>query len=143
MFRACALGLLALAAVSATAYAGTVGVSAALRAASPATVVPPTFYTGTASNDTINGSRRNDVLIGQGGNDRLNGGAGNDVVRAGDGNDRITGGPGRDTLLGGPGNDVFFARDRTRDVVNGGPGFDIAWVDRIDVVTGVERLYRR
>ena len=54
----------------------------------------------------------------------------------------ITGGAGRDILRGGPGQDRIFARDGMRDVVSGGPGRDTAYVDRLDVVLGVERVRR-
>ena len=54
----------------------------------------------------------------------------------------ITGGAGHDILRGGPGQDRIFARDGERDVVSGGPGRDTAYVDRLDVLLGVERVRR-
>ncbi len=54
----------------------------------------------------------------------------------------ITGGAGHDILRGGPGQDRIFARDGVRDVVSGGPGRDTAYVDRLDVLLGVERVRR-
>lgn len=66
-----------------------------------------------------------------------------DVIRGTGGQDLEDGRGGADLILGGGGDDVLFARDGARDVVRGGPGFDRAWVDRGDLVTGVERVYRR
>jgi len=106
------------------------------------TVVPVAYFTGTDSADTLYGTNGNDVLLGRGGNDALYGRGGNDLLDGGTGNDRLYGGKGRDTLRGGPGNDRLYARDGQRDVVVGGPGFDEAWVDRLDVVRGVERVHR-
>jgi Tol biopolymer transport system component len=54
----------------------------------------------------------------------------------------ITGGAGHDILRGGPGQDRIFARDGVRDVVSGGSGRDTAYVDRLDVLLGVERVRR-
>jgi hypothetical protein len=90
--------------------------------------------------DKLYGEAGNDVLRGELGNDILDGGPGKDVLDGGGGNDRITGGTGKDKLKGGSGNDTFFARDATRDVINCGSGKDVVTADRIDVVTGCERV---
>jgi RTX calcium-binding nonapeptide repeat (4 copies) len=129
-------------AVAVLGFAG-VAVASPLRSGAKLTVTPPAYYVGTNRADTLVGTNGNNVLLGRGGNDTLYGRGGNDVLEGGIGNDRLYGGPGRDTLLGGPGNDRLYARDGQRDVVNGGPGFDIAWVDKLDVVRNVERVYRR
>jgi cell division septation protein DedD len=111
----------------------------------PAPVVPTKqtashTYSGTARSDRITGTSGNDLIYGRGGNDRLAGGAGNDVLYGNAGNDILFGGPGIDRLYGGPGNDQLHARDGRRDTVDCGPGKDIAWVDRIDRVSGCERI---
>ena len=71
--------------------------------------------TGTASFDTLFGSRFADVLDGAGGNDILLGGIGTDTLRGGTGNDRLVGGAGNDTVEGGAG----------RDNLSGGAGRDV------------------
>jgi uncharacterized repeat protein (TIGR01451 family) len=63
--------------------------------------------TGTAGNDTLNGTNGADVICGLGGDDTINGGNGNDTIYAGDGNDTVDGGNGDDTLHGGNGNDIM------------------------------------
>lgn len=55
--------------------------------------------TGTASNDTLNGSPQDDLIMGLGGNDVLNGNAGNDILLGGMGNDALNGGAGNDTYV--------------------------------------------
>ena len=128
-------------AVLAGTWATTIGAS--LRSSSAKlTVVPPAYYSGSSSADTLVGTDANDVLIGRDGNDTLYGRRGNDVLQGGGGNDRLFGGVGRDSLVGGPGNDRLSARDGERDAVNGGLGFDEAWIDRLDVVRNVERVHR-
>lgn len=93
--------------------------------ASPAPRVPGCTLIGMAeAGDVVLGTAGPDRICGLGGFDRLTGGAGSDV------------------LEGGPGNDVLNARDGVRDVVRGGPGRDTAFVDRIDVVSGVEKVRR-
>ncbi|HEX8913688.1 MAG TPA: hypothetical protein VF796_15115, partial [Humisphaera sp.] len=70
---------------------------------------------------------------------RFAGGPGNDTLIGGRGSDLLDGGPGRDRLIGGEGYDTLLARDGEADVVDGGPDDDVALVDPIDTVTGVER----
>jgi hypothetical protein len=87
--------------------------------------VKPTI-TGTANNDTLNGTSGNDVIAGLAGNDTINGNGGNDIVCGGAGTDTISGGDGNDTMTGGSGADTF----------NGGPGTDtVSYVDRRAKVT--------
>jgi Ca2+-binding RTX toxin-like protein len=85
---------------------------------------------GGNGNDAIQGGEANDTLQGNAGNDTLVGESGNDLLIGGADNDHLTGSAGRDTMLGGIGNDRFFARDRTKDVVDGGLGVDTAQVDK-------------
>jgi hypothetical protein len=108
--------------------------------------------TGGAGGDTLVGGRGNDRLSGLGGDDCLDGGAGNDVLNGGPGNDvlnggpgadTLDGGPGADTLAGGPGRDVIVARDGVRDRISCGSGRDTARVDRVDRVSGCERVRKR
>jgi Ca2+-binding RTX toxin-like protein len=135
------VGTVVVTALAATGF-GTTGVTP-FRTAGTATVVPPASYVGSSRPDTLVGGPQNDVLRGLAGNDRLRGGRGNDVLRGGAGNDRLAGGLGEDVMLGERGNDRFSARDGERDIVTGGPGFDQAWVDQLDAVRNVERVYRK
>jgi hypothetical protein len=98
---------------------------------------------GNARANRITGTAGADLIYGLGGNDTLNGGKGNDVLYGGTGNDTLVGGLGRDRLFGGPGNDVLRARDGRRDVVDCGPGRDVAYVDRLDRVSGCEKVVRK
>jgi len=113
------------------------------RSTSKATVVPPASFAGTSGADSLVGTDENENLSGMGGPDVIRGRGGNDVLRGGPGNDRLFGGLGRDVLLGDAGRDRLSARDGERDTVRGGAGFDEAWVDRNDVVRGVERVHRQ
>jgi hypothetical protein len=97
---------------------------------------------GTARADRLTGGPGGDTLVGGRGNDRLSGLAGDDCLYGGAGNDVLDGGPGADTLVGGPRRDLLLARDGARDRVSCGPGFDTARVDRIDRVSGCERVRR-
>jgi Tol biopolymer transport system component len=92
--------------------------------------------------DTLLGGPGNDLLVGSNQTDSLDGGPGNDILRGGAGGDLLVGGTGRDVAYGGGGRDVIYARDGRRDVVSCGtnttrigPEGDIAYVDRIDVVS--------
>jgi uncharacterized repeat protein (TIGR01451 family) len=116
-------------------------------AAPPPAIVPATHtaartFSGTAGADSITGTAGDDLLYGRAGNDRLNGGRGNDVLYGGAGNDVLNGGAGRDRLYGGPGNDTLRAQDGRRDTVDCGPGHDVAYVDRVDRISGCERIIR-
>jgi hypothetical protein len=92
--------------------------------------------------DTLLGGPGNDLLVGSNWSDTLDGGPGNDILRGGAGPDLLIGGPGRDVIQGQGGRDLIYARDGQRDVVSCGtsktrigPEADIAYVDRIDVVS--------
>jgi Tol biopolymer transport system component len=91
---------------------------------------------GRAGDDTL--SARGAPHIG----DELDGGDGNDVLRGGSWPDRLNGGPGRDVLNGGGGRDTIDARDGEADLVDCGAGIDTAYVDRLDVVTRCEHVFR-
>lgn len=95
-------------------------------------------------------SEVDDVLFGGPGPDDLRGGPGRDSLSGDTGNDVLRGGPDADTLLGGPGNDRIFAsgdvqeEQQVHDIVRCGPGrHDVAFVDRIDQVSGCETVHRR
>ena len=108
--------------------------------------------TGTASFDTLFGSRFADILDGAGGNDVLLGGIGADTLRGGTGTDRlvggvgndtIDGGAGRDNLSGGAGRDVFLFRSIAEsspgnyDVITDfQPDLDIINLAKIDAIAG-------
>lgn len=117
---------------------------------------------GTDERDVISGTGKDETILGRGGDDTLNGFRGKDVVRGGDGPDEMGGGYGADTIYGNAGNDnLIDAPDKDRDFVYGGigndhvqvrdfpavkdvvycgPGTDTAYVDRLDVTKGCERL---
>jgi Ca2+-binding RTX toxin-like protein len=95
------------------------------------------LYGGDGS-DTLLGNGGFDALYGGGGNDRLDGGAGDDYLEGGAGNDVLNGGPGADQLFALAGNDTLLSDDGTKDTVRGGTGTDVADVDLIDDVVGVE-----
>ena len=109
-----------------------------------------TAVTGDFGGDTLEGQGGNDVLLGSERGDTLEGGFGNDVLSGGAGPDLLFGGPGRDVLRGEGGRDLIYARDGQRDVVScgtnvsrsTGPEADIAYVDRIDRVSGCEYVFR-
>ena len=99
---------------------------------------------GGEGNDLLSGGAGDDKLRGGAGNDRLGGDAGDDTLDGGDGRDHLLGGRGTDVLRGGAGNDVLVSLDGAgTDTVDGGDdeavGGDIAYVDRGDTVTNVER----
>ena len=75
-------------------------------------------------------------------NGRLAGTRFADYLAGGAESNVIAGGAGHDILRGGPGQDRIFARDGVRDVVSGGSGRDTAYVDRLDLLLGVERVQR-
>jgi Domain of unknown function DUF11/RTX calcium-binding nonapeptide repeat (4 copies) len=119
-----------------------VSLTVAEPAAPPAPVSSPRTRSGTARADRLTGTAVGDTLYGLDGNDVLLGLGGNDVLFGGRGDDLLVGGPGRDRLYGGPGSDTLRARDGVRDVVDCGPGRDTATVDRIDRLSGCERIKR-
>jgi hypothetical protein len=119
--------------------------------------------------DVVKGLRGTDWLYGEGGTDELSGGPGVDGIYGGTGYDWLNGKKGSDylkdieksgrystalhkqrieasaknrkvdVLIGDRGNDTIRARDGNRDIIRGGPGYDKAYVDRVDKVTGVEK----
>jgi len=97
---------------------------------------------GGTNADLLRGTAAADNLIGRAGRDRLSGGAGGDCLKSGSGNDRITGGTGRDQVNGGRGRDRINVADGERDRVRCGRGRDRVRADRVDVVSGCERLVR-
>jgi Ca2+-binding RTX toxin-like protein len=56
--------------------------------------------------------------------------------------DVLAGGPGADTISGGLGNDTIKSKDGHRDLVRCGVGRDVASVDKLDRVSGCERVIR-
>jgi Ca2+-binding RTX toxin-like protein len=107
----------------------------------------------------------NDRIYGLGGSDILEGGSGNDYLAeiggAATRHPRFVGGTGNDVLRGSHGNDFSaegravtrlkamhattlssrFDRPATRDRIDCGAGkHDVAYVDRLDVTTGRERV---
>jgi hypothetical protein len=97
---------------------------------------------GLGGNDRIRGLGGPDCLFGGNGSDTLNGGPGDDAVLGGAGADTLTGGAGRDRLNGGPGPDRILAADGARDVVVCGAGRDSVRADRVDALSGCERVTR-
>lgn len=97
---------------------------------------------GRAGADRLRGLDGDDCLVGGNGNDRLWGGKGNDALNGGAGNDSLDGGPGTDTITGGPGKDTIGAVDGERDTIACGNGRDTVRADRVDRVTGCERVRR-
>jgi Ca2+-binding RTX toxin-like protein len=114
--------------------------------------------------NTLRGTNEGDNLVGQGGNDDIFGLGGRDAVVGGAGRDVMQGGPppprpevpprceasanNNDDLTGGAGNDFLWVRDTPfpvppKDLVLCGAGWDVASVDRVDVVVGCERLMFR
>jgi len=116
---------------------------------------------GGSGADKLDGDSGADRLFGQSAVDILNGGTGRDMIAGGDGNDRLSGssdrdrlfgergkdvlfgGSGSDTLDGGSGGDRIYSADGSRDTVRCGTGFDSVIADRLDRVSGCERVTRR
>ncbi len=110
--------------------------------------VSDTSTTGTAGNDTLNGSNgisdgfdglagddvysggsSNDAISGGDGNDTLSGDNNDDFIDGGDGDDSIDGGFHRDLIFGGAGNDTLIGGSNTsnndrEDTIFGGDGDD-------------------
>jgi hypothetical protein len=97
---------------------------------------------GRGGADRLRGLGGDDCLNGGNGNDSLKGGPGSDVLNGGPGSDSLDGGPGTDVLNGGRGRDVIGALDGELDTVSCGSGRDAARADRIDRVSGCERVRR-
>ncbi|MEU3460400.1 hypothetical protein ABZ721_10635 [Streptomyces sp. NPDC006733] len=125
--------------------------------------LPTCTITGTAGNDTINGTNGDDATCGLGGDDTINGGNGNDTISGGPGADTIDGQNGSDTLYGDlgdvdldgqNGNDTLYDHTGTdtmsgslgndnidvqdgagSDTANGGLGSDTCAIDAGDTAT--------
>ena len=97
---------------------------------------------GRAGADRLRGLDGDDCLNGGNGKDRLWGGKGNDKLSGGAGNDSLDGGPGADTIGGGPGKDTIGALDGEQDTIACGNGRDTVRADRVDRVSGCERVRR-
>jgi len=76
----------------------------------------PATYTGSDSDDIING---------RAGDDTIEAGNGNNIVNAGNGNNAITAGYGNDRITSGSGNDVIYD-EGGQNVINAGAGND--WI---------------
>jgi hypothetical protein len=98
---------------------------------------------GGAKRDILAGHDGVDVLFGGSGRDGISGGRGNDRISGGSGADRITPGGGADRVIAAGGNDRIRARDGRKDRISCGSGRDTVTADRIDVLTGCERVTRR
>lgn len=97
---------------------------------------------GLGGNDRLRGFGGNDCLSGGKGNDLLQGGKGDDLLSGGPGADTLVGGAGKDVLIGGRGRDIISAVDGTKDTISCGPGRDVVRADRIDKLSGCERVRR-
>lgn len=93
---------------------------------------------GSASGDTLRGSKVANVINGGDGNDTLFGDKGDDSLNGGDGDDTLDGGAGNDQITGGGIADtiIFSGKDSQGDTVNAGRG---PWIDKI-VVAGTAQL---
>ena len=69
------------------------------------------YISGTAGNDTAQGSSLADTINGLGGDDILYGKGGKDTLTGDQGNDRLDGGSGADTMHGSYGNDIYVVDD--------------------------------
>lgn len=97
---------------------------------------------GTSVYDYLCGYAGADRIEARAGDDVVSGGHGNDLVYGQGGHDRLYGGLGADRFYGGIGRDTIYAADGLRDVIGCGEGFDTAYVNRGDVVSGCEVLRR-
>jgi hypothetical protein len=100
-------------------------------------------YVGTAGPDRISGSALGDLIygwagadtiFGRGGDDHIQSGSDNDTVYGGEGTDLLEPALGNDRVYGGAGNDTIRAGGGERDWIWCGGGFDVARVDKLDVV---------
>lgn len=106
-------------------------------------------WTGSAGDDSYEGSDTNDIINGGNGNDTLIGGAGHDTVNGGNGNDIIVGGhgAGNDKYNGGSGIDTVTYTSATAGIkvdLAKGVASDIAGGDAasigVDKLTGIENI---
>jgi hypothetical protein len=113
---------------------------------------PLNTYTGSRLGDDYGGfAHAGDVIHGRAGGDSLRGNSGADCVYGGRGGDRlagmdgadlIAGGGGRDDVGAGEGNDRVLVRDGQEDTVRCGSGRDFVKADRLDRLSGCERIRR-
>ena len=90
---------------------------------------------GMGGNDYVSGGLGDDLVAGGRGHDTVDGGLSDDDVRGGTGADHVYDGPGDDVLWGsGP----VLQDDGAPDVVDGGTGYDICFVDSMDIVKNCE-----
>ena len=87
---------------------------------------------GRAGDDSLLALAGNDYLVGEAGRDSLSAGDGNDKLHGGQGADRLAGGGGADYLLGGMDSDVISAgRDDARDLIAYGSKDELNAADRV------------
>ena len=98
---------------------------------------------GGDGNDTLSGGDGSDRLSGRAGNDRLTGGDGSDRLSGNAGNDRLTGGGGRNRYFGGAGRDTINSANFVPEKVSCGSGRDSVIADRMDRLSGCEKVRRR
>ncbi len=96
--------------------------------------------TGSANNDSIEGTTGVDLLYGLAGDDTLRGYAGEDSVYDGDDSDLIYGGDNQDQLYGDAGADTIYGSDGTgnatiRSLIYGGTGADLMYGDGTSIGT--------
>ena len=112
--------------------------------ASPPEPVKPCSQSvrGTPRRDVLSGGSGSQSIRGLAGDDSLRGGTGDDCVIGNRGADRLAGGAGIDVLRGARGRDVLLSVDGSSERINCGRGHDRARVDRVDRVSGCERVRR-
>jgi hypothetical protein len=124
-------------------------------------------WTGTVRPDDLSGNLNADTLEGLAGDDSLDGGAGPDTLNGGAGSDDLTGGAGNDVITdtssagsarsvgsaakaakftnvidAGAGNDRINVRNKKRDKVKCGKGKDTVKADKLDKLSGCEKVKR-
>ena len=90
----------------------------------------------------LNGEGTVDTLEGHAGRDELRGGSAHDTMSGFEGDDELIDRDGVDEALGGRGDDVIKVDDggRQADVVRCGSGRDLALADRVDRLSGCEKV---
>ncbi|TNC99974.1 MAG: hypothetical protein FD118_3517 [Rhodocyclaceae bacterium] len=93
-----------------------------------------TSITGTADNDTLDGTLLSEPIYGLAGDDIINGKEGSDTLLGAEGNDTLDGGTGTDILRGGSGDDTYVL-DSAGDVVDetDSLGADTGGIDLVKV----------
>lgn len=98
---------------------------------------------GGGGEDCVHGDGHADAIFGDDGADTLLGGPGRDRIYGGAGDDVLSGGSSSDLLDGGAGADILDAADGRADRVRCGSGRDRVRADRVDQLSGCERVRRR